>query len=248
MGEAISAISGQSTKISASAVLTHFPTHPIVQLPQSLHFTHIETIRKAASIINAHPDFTLLVRDKTSYDIAIASFCCKVILCPDMAFWLGSLDNSGHLSHDLLMLLRSDREQITRIPGMAHIPPDAILTDWLDEKPDFKIRSQCRTIVELLPVLGSKAFSRYSRRELLYRNFAQARLNRGLQMLASSKYVITDRLHAHILCTLLNVPHTVLDNNYGKVSGFAEAWTKNVDIARFAHSLDTALGQFHSMR
>jgi pyruvyl transferase EpsO len=49
--------------------------------------------------------------------------------------------------------------------------------------------------------------------------------------------VVTDRLHAHILCLLLGIPHAVLDNSYGKLTRFLDAWTG--DIAG-VHRADSA--------
>jgi pyruvyl transferase EpsO len=37
--------------------------------------------------------------------------------------------------------------------------------------------------------------------------------------------VITDRLHAHLLALLLDIPHAALDNSYGKLGRFLDAWT-----------------------
>lgn len=41
-------------------------------------------------------------------------------------------------------------------------------------------------------------------------------------------------LHAHILSTLFNIPHVALDNNYGKVSGYINAWNKSHPSIRVA--------------
>jgi pyruvyl transferase EpsO len=39
--------------------------------------------------------------------------------------------------------------------------------------------------------------------------------------------VVTDRLHAHILCCLLDIPHFVFDSLGGKVSAFHATWTQD---------------------
>jgi exopolysaccharide biosynthesis predicted pyruvyltransferase EpsI len=44
-------------------------------------------------------------------------------------------------------------------------------------------------------------------------------------LLSSGRVVITDRLHAHLLCLLAGIPHAVLDNSYGKLGGFLDRWT-----------------------
>jgi exopolysaccharide biosynthesis predicted pyruvyltransferase EpsI len=89
--------------------------------------------------------------------------------------------------------------------------------------------------------LGHRVLDRNRQRELLYRNLATTRLDRGLHLLSSARTVISDRLHAHILCMLLGRPHFALDNNYGKVSGFIEAWTKSCEIVNVAPNLDRAI-------
>jgi hypothetical protein len=53
-------------------------------------------------------------------------------------------------------------------------------------------------------------------------------------LLGSGRVVITDRLHGHILCTLLEIPHVVLDNSYGKISRFLDSFTRNCELVRAA--------------
>jgi pyruvyl transferase EpsO len=70
---------------------------------------------------------------------------------------------------------------------------------------------------------------------------ARARLKTGTELLSKGRTVITDRLHGHILCTLLDIPHVVIDNSYGKISGFAKAWGTFSENRYFAQSLDEAI-------
>src|SRR3546814_4179261 len=57
------------------------------------------------------------------------------------------------------------------------------------------------------------------------RRLAEWRFQRGLAMLSAGELVVTDRLHAHILSLLPDIPHVLLDNSYGKVAGFADQLT-----------------------
>jgi len=57
----------------------------------------------------------------------------------------------------------------------------------------------------------------------------------------STTYLVVDRLHAHILAILLNVPHTALDNSYGKVSSIFEDYSGEFTTAQYANSTDEAL-------
>jgi pyruvyl transferase EpsO len=66
---------------------------------------------------------------------------------------------------------------------------------------------------------------------------AQHRLARGLEILASGRHVVTDRLHGHILSLLLSVPHFVLDNSYNKNGAFFETWISGYANATFGDSI-----------
>jgi exopolysaccharide biosynthesis predicted pyruvyltransferase EpsI len=70
---------------------------------------------------------------------------------------------------------------------------------------------------------------------------AQAKAINGFEMLASAEFVITDRLHGHIMSTLLGIPHVVMDSKLGKNLAFIDTWTKDCDCVRVARNMDEAL-------
>lgn len=211
-----------------------FPGNPIIQLPQTIHFERAESLRRARSVLNAHPNLTLLVRDRRSLEIAATEFRAPSILCPDMAFGLGSLNRPVPASHRMLWLLRTDKESTT---AASHVV-DGIRTDWVDER---------LTLLRAVSVVLGRAvrlgpLRRLARPPLsrIYPLLAHQRLHRGLKILASARVVITDRLHGHILCVLMGLPHVVLDNSYGKLSSFRDAWTGDIDSACWAGSVAEA--------
>ena len=53
---------------------------------------------------------------------------------------------------------------------------------------------------------------------------ARRRVARGVKQLSKGRVVATDRLHAHIIASLLGIPNVVLDNNYGKIHGYMDCW------------------------
>ena len=57
--------------------------------------------------------------------------------------------------------------------------------------------------------------------------------------------MVTDRLHAHILSLLLDIPHVVLDNSYGKVGGFVDAWTADYRGLQRATDFQDACSRAH---
>jgi len=122
----------------------------------------------------------------------------------------------------VVWLTRADKES----PGVSHAepPPGVHPIDWLNDDHTLLWRLNRR--------IGHMLRSRPRLRVMLqgalsrtYAPLARERVERGHRMLGSGKVVITNRLHAHILCLMLGVPHVVLDNSYGKVRGFYETWT-----------------------
>lgn len=216
-------------------ILRQYRDRPVVQLPQSIHFQSEERLKRAADIINAHPNFTLFVRDEPSYELAVQWFTCKVRLCPDMAFYLGRQPRPIARRAALLCLLRTDSES-----AVATVPAQGCVQDWLDEPADTAAKVRKKSIA-YLPLIGFSAIMAGGRRELYYRRLAGARVRRGIKQLSGFRYVISDRLHVHILCTLLGIPHTVLDNSYGKVGRFHKAWTTDLESVRASESLAAAV-------
>lgn len=78
--------------------------------------------------------------------------------------------------------------------------------------------------------------SRTARRQARYKAYALHRYRRCVRILSQGRAVISDRLHAHIIATLLDLPHVVLDNSYGKLSSFVASWTRTLRSARCADS------------
>lgn len=76
----------------------------------------------------------------------------------------------------------------------------------------------------------------------IYDHAARIRLARGSRILSDSQILITDRLHGHILASLMGIPHIVLDNSYGKIAPFRAAWQGRYDngLCRTAESIDEA--------
>ena len=61
--------------------------------------------------------------------------------------------------------------------------------------------------------------------------------------------IVTDRLHGHILCTLLNIPHVFLPNSYHKNASFYRHWTAAVPSSVFAETVEAvpeALAQLNA--
>ena len=227
-------------------VIADFPDRRIVQLSQTIWFTEKSELERARAIVEGHPDLTLVARDARTLELAAGQFDAPVVLCPDMAFALGPLPRPRRPAREVVWLARSDAESATpRIPTA----PEVEVVDWLgDERWESRlplagpvmrraapriraaVRRPPRAISASPPLLLS-----------LYNLHARARLAYGSGVLGRGRTAVTDRLHGHILCTLLGIPHALLDNSYGKVASFHTTWTEDLDLVRWAHDADEAL-------
>jgi pyruvyl transferase EpsO len=199
-------------------LLRRFPGRRIIQLPQSIHFNDRANIAETSRAIAAHGNVVMFIRDHASAALAAKYFECEIHLCPDMAFCLGPLPRRAPPSHKFLHLLRQDRESRFHPQPETTPPADTLVTDWPIETPKFFdwfqraanaeiVAGRIRTLAEVTAWL------------------AVIRHIRGVKTLCLGRHVVTDRLHGHILCTLLGIPHTILDNNYGKLTRFTETWS-----------------------
>lgn len=204
-------------------ILEHYCHRKVVQLGQSLHYTDTDAHErdKMARLIDQHPDFTLLVRDKPSYDFAKKHFNCAVHMCPDGACNMWKLNTKAPTS-DVFSLLRDDKETSGQDEVRAFLQRLGPIDDWHRQ---IWARSPLDRIIEgmIAPHLP-KSNPLMRRREAMYRRQAWYRVNYGVRLLSTGKLVISDRLHAHLLSSLMRKPHICLDNYYGKIARYIDAW------------------------
>ena len=215
-------------------VLRQFAHRQIVQLPQSLHFTQPETIAASARAIAEHGNFILLVRDRPSYEFAQEHFACDTRLCPDMAFAIGPVAAPRRPLVGALAMLRQDKEGVER--DLSHRADDILFDDWIDE-PAVPVRI-AKTIGALRGAMSGNA--NLMRLEK-YDAAARQRFARGVYQLSRARSVVTDRLHVHIVSLLLGREHGVLDNSYGKIGRFRDAFPEPEGLTHSFTELESAL-------
>jgi len=208
-------------------IIKDFPDNKIIQLPQSIYYQDDINLEKSRNIFNNHKDLTLLLRDKRSYNFAKDNFNSDIFLCPDMAFYIGPLKRKTEAVADIAALMRTDKE--TGNISYFVLPENALVFDWVEEPKTFDLR---------INMLLRKMFLNYPtrlsylnhKRIQSFANLARLRFERGCRLLEKGKIVCTDRLHGHIMSLLLDIPHFLADNVYGKLSNFYSCWTSDCDI------------------
>ena len=221
------------------AVVSSNADKPIIHFPQSFHFDDPAALKRTVAAFAGARRLRLLVRDHESHDLATAHFDCEVAMCPDMAFALGPLDRTATPDLDVLLLLRTDKEG-TGLPTEAW-PRGWEQADWLEDDPDLYREVLRDTRVSALFSLNPSRMSRRTRRYDYYNRLADRRLARGVRQLSRARFVITDRLHVHIVSTLLGLPHCFLDNHYGKISRFSAAFSTRWSDSYQARTLAEAV-------
>jgi pyruvyl transferase EpsO len=212
------------------AVIERYSGHRIIQLPQSIHFSNPANFERFGKVVGGHPDLHLLVRDDVSREALRRVDVASVQLCPDMALCL-TLPLPRMPAHEVVALLRTDHETTLSSPtgdGMQ-----VFVTDWLEEP-----RSINRTLDRISTWYPNRLVAL---RPYIYQRLARERVARGCALLASGKVVITDRLHAHILCTLLGIPHVALDNSYRKIANFMQTWHTGEGLVHTATTVADAI-------
>jgi pyruvyl transferase EpsO len=230
-----------------STALERFRHKPIIQMPQSISFDSDEELKRTAALIRAHPDFTLLVRDTKSQAFAEAHFECRVILCPDMAFAMRPMKRKP-ASTDVFCLLRTDKEAVADHAAIEQALQETgarlEIRDWLENPPtltsqlDYRLKRMTRFHPErTAPFRTQLVWVRQA--------YARTRLAYGAELLSRGRVVVTDRLHAHILSSLLDIPNFVFDSYDGKISALYNTWTKGRVEATLVASPAELAGHLH---
>lgn len=210
------------------AVVQKFPQHKVVFLPQTVHFKSQAELEKSAAIIRQHKNLTIFCRDTRSQEILKTHFCDNVVLCPDMAHALWNVfpqQKASDIKTDKLWMLRKDIEE-TNVSDFPNVPSRDKFEDWEDicTDRDRKVLS----LIENAERFNRHIYSKLVPAPSLWGSYTDRLVDRINHYFMSHDTVITSRMHGHILCCLLGVKTQLLDNSYGKNSGYYMSWTKDV--------------------
>jgi exopolysaccharide biosynthesis predicted pyruvyltransferase EpsI/GT2 family glycosyltransferase len=229
-----------------SRILRDFPDRPIIQLPQSIWFRSATARDAQAAQLAACRDVTLLLRDTQSLAYARTHFPVRSLACPDAALALDLSAVPRTADRPVVALWRRDIEHDQPLPPL---PTGSITVDWEDDSDDHPLHSWAEQASRAEVGQPSTTDVRCPARRraawriapALWDDLARERTLRGCRLLARGRAVITNRLHAHLLCTLLRIPHVVYDTVNGKISAYRDTWLADDPLVRFAASPDEAV-------
>jgi pyruvyl transferase EpsO len=221
-------------------ILDDFTDRKIIQLPQSIWFKTEDGKDSLVHRIEKHPNFTLLVRDKISLDIAEKLFSKKTILCPDMAFALANKNELYQISSskekfDILCMMRQDGEKADRCEDSLleyHSKYTIIEEDWKCDSKKYRetwaskdqLKWYC---ANLIVKSATKKHGAQIPMGIVCRAkhaLADLRTKMGIKQIQSGGIIITDRLHVGILSWISGKKSILIDNCYGKNKRVYDTW------------------------
>ncbi|KJL40821.1 polysaccharide pyruvyl transferase family protein [Microbacterium trichothecenolyticum] len=233
-------------------VVRDFPRRKIIQLPQSIKFETAESAARANAIFGAHADFTLIVRDEQSLERASRGLPdVRTVLSPDAALgWSPAAPDID--ARGVLALLREDHEALHPLKTaiLPYLGADDEATDWHIGWPTVAKWHLLKTPGRVTSVVPALRNSPSYRRVLESAGNAllEMNLDSAVRLFAGRPLVVTDRLHAHVLATLLGIPNIVFDNSYGKISAIVRAYTGQFSTTNFVSSMEEGLDLISDFR
>lgn len=236
-------------------IVDKYRNRQIIVLPQTVYFSDENKLKESAKIFNRHPDVTIFARDSVSYEILSKAFWkCSIFKAPDMAFQLTEVCKrkltKPHRGR-IVYMSRTDHEIDNRFnpekPDFEGVEVDDWSSfKWIRKTPENWVYFPGR--VRLIRDGWQKGIKTpkewLSRQNWMWLhpcsvyldNVYKPHLQRaswelmhsGMYQLQSYELVITNRLHVHILCLMLDIPHIVLPGSYYKISSFCSEWTSDI--------------------
>jgi pyruvyl transferase EpsO len=222
-------------------VIADFPDRAVIQLPQSIEMGAGTASRVRAAYL-AHPELTVLLRDSQSLQRAQELLPgVNLTHCPDLAYGYTAKTRRRRPRVDVVLLRRNDSEST----GAQLLPHDG---PWSQQTVDWNYSSLDKLAWTLAKVPGSAARRVPATLPLFYRSFvdpaytvaARTLVRAAERTLLHGHVVVTDRLHAAVLATLLGRPVVAHDNANGKLSAVFADYLGRFPNTRFAHDADEA--------
>ncbi len=248
-------------------IVRQYPDNPIFVFPQTIYYEDRDKLRHTASVFNRHPQLTLCTRDRQSYELARQHFHnCQVLQLPDPAFFLSAyLPDAPPSAPSAAVLYHCRRDRERRPHALPHLPLDAYQeADWVSFQwklgnPKRRWQRNAADCYREIWQRGLQTPREWQYRQRQRRRFSEFPLpswhRRSWSFLLSGIYqfrpyrlIITNRLHGHILCLLLEIPHVFLPNSYYKNAAFYQAWTADSPLVEFADSPEAIAASIERLR
>lgn len=204
-------------------LLWKFKDYKIVSFPQTVTFENtvkaIPYEKSFARLCNRCSNLVLVAREKKSYDKYKEIQTSKVLLTPDIVFFMANnRERILNSTNDVAFIMRNDKEKSINTAMQNQLLQ---LTENENRKIYFWDTCDVKYVED--------------NTEQLLEDF--------LLKLKQVKFAVTDRLHGMILCYISRTPCIVIDNNNGKIRSTYETWMKNQNFIRL-YNHEEGLGKY----
>jgi len=206
-------------------ILKENPKSKIFLFPNTIFYEQTpegqQSFAESKKLYGAHKNLYLYAREKISFEMMRSAYK-NVKLIPDMVFSLNKSDLQGSRCGCILSL-RQDHER-TR-----------------SEEQEQEILRQAKTLfgdqVRHSDMIAQRCIAVEER---------EAAVNAKLAEFASSRLVITDRLHGMVFCAITGTPCIVLNSKSPKVRGCYE-WIRDLEYIRFVEDASQIADAYRSI-
>lgn len=178
-------------------IIQKYPNNKIIIFPQTVYYKNHDIMLKDAEIMKQHKNLTICTRDMVSYNLLKKYFSNNILLVPDMAFYIPSeqlFSKIRHQTNKILYLKRNDKELKKGIKlDFENYPID--IYDW----PCMSHYDLVQILFKILLRLKLYKLSVWYAQDI-YKKFL---IRNSVKFVCKYKEIYTTRLHASILCTLL---------------------------------------------
>lgn len=201
-------------------VIETWPENKKILFPQSVYYTNTSKGKNQFNhdqqLFTRQNNFIIATREQYSYDLITDSFNCRCIFVPDIV--LSSAQHEALMPQKPIITfsMRSDIER-------------ALNNEQFDQL-NKAAKNICNHI-------------KYRNLQLEYNVSAEKReayINYFFDEFASSRLIITDRLHGMIFSAVTGTPCIVMDNSYHKIKGAYET-IKYLPYIFFANTVEEAI-------
>ena len=212
------------------SLINNFKNNRIIIFPQTAHFSDAIKLNHDINVFREHSDVILFARDSKTYEL-FQKFSDKVYLMPDMAHQLyGNLPVSNPTIKEPLYFLRVDKEKNDLQLSFAN-NSNIQSVDWENfiKLNEFRYEALLKKISRFAYKCNSNFLKNIV--YFLWDKHSSRVVNRSARYFSKYNTIITSRMHGHILSCLVNRKSKIIDNSYGKNSGYFNEWTKATELS-----------------
>lgn len=201
-------------------VMRQLPNNPMIIFPQTFFYSDDAEgkceLEKSIPYYSKRKNLSIFARERKSFELMKEAYpYADINLSPDIVL---SIDQNQFgiqkcTREGVLLVFRSDGERIMKDSEKTYI---------------LKMLQREKINAKITDMITDMHVEKNNRKTII---------SEKLNQFASSKLVITDRLHAMVFAAVSNTPCIVFSNNNHKIQGTYE-WIHNLPYIRFVDNID----------